>query len=92
MLELGVHRGARLLQQRPQLGVRRAGDEGVVDGADARARLEAAVVPGHPEACSLAESLMSELVGVPVTERCDKGERPRCCFEVPLTGPRPGGD
>ncbi|HEX2189392.1 MAG TPA: ArsR family transcriptional regulator [Longimicrobiaceae bacterium] len=44
----------------------------------------AAVVPDHPEACSLAESLMTELVGVPVRERCDKGESPHCCFEVPL--------
>lgn len=51
----------------------------------------AAVVPGHPEVCSLAESLMSELVGAPVTERCDKGGRPRCCFRVPLAGAGAGG-
>lgn len=44
----------------------------------------AALVPDHPQVCHLAETLLSELVGVPVREHCDKGERPRCCFEVPL--------
>ncbi len=41
------------------------------------------VVPDHPEACRLAEALLSELVGQPVTERCERGEQPRCRFEVP---------
>ena len=41
-----------------------------------------AVVPGHPEVCRLGESLLTELAGVPVHEHCDRGERPRCCFEV----------
>jgi predicted ArsR family transcriptional regulator len=44
----------------------------------------AAVVPGNPQVCHLAETLLSELVGVPVREHCQKGERPRCCFEIPL--------
>lgn len=44
----------------------------------------AAVVPGNPEVCHLAETLLSELIGVPVREHCQKGEIPRCCFEVPL--------
>ena len=44
----------------------------------------AAVVPGNPQVCHIAETLLSELVGVPVRERCQKGERPRCCFEIPL--------
>lgn len=44
----------------------------------------AAVVPDHPRVCKLAESLLTELVGVPVREQCDKGDRPRCCFEIPL--------
>ncbi len=42
----------------------------------------AAVTPEHPEVCRLAEALITELAGVPVRERCDRGERPRCCFEV----------
>ena len=44
----------------------------------------AALVPGHPEVCRLAEALLAEIVGVPVREHCDKGERPRCCFEISL--------
>jgi predicted ArsR family transcriptional regulator len=43
-----------------------------------------AVVAGHPQVCSLAEELLSSLIGVPVREVCDRGERPRCAFEVPL--------
>lgn len=42
----------------------------------------AAVVPDHPEVCRMAETLLIELVGVPIYEHCDRGERPRCCFEV----------
>lgn len=40
------------------------------------------VVPSHPEVCRLAEALLTELAGVPVHEHCDRGENPRCCFEV----------
>lgn len=46
----------------------------------------AGLVPKHPEVCKLTEALLSEIVGVPVREQCDKGERPRCCFEIPLGG------
>ena len=42
----------------------------------------AAVTPDHPEVCRMAETLVTEVSGVPVYERCDRGERPRCCFEV----------
>lgn len=41
-----------------------------------------AVVPGHPEVCRPAEALLTAITGVPVYERCDRGEIPRCCFEV----------
>ena len=40
------------------------------------------VTPDHPEVCRMAETLITELAGVPVYEHCDRGERPRCCFEV----------
>ena len=43
--------------------------------------LSAAVVE-HPEVCELAEALVSEIIGAPVREHCDRGERPKCCFEV----------
>ena len=45
----------------------------------------AAVTPDHPEVCRMAETLISELAGVPIQERCDRGARPRCCFEVAPT-------
>src|SRR5207237_891167 len=42
----------------------------------------AAAVPGHPEVCSLAETMLSELVGVPVKEHCERDGTLRCCFQV----------
>ncbi len=42
----------------------------------------AAAVSEHPEVCQLAEALMSEIVGVPVQERCDRDGPPRCRFEI----------
>jgi predicted ArsR family transcriptional regulator len=43
----------------------------------------AAAAPGHPAVCRLAAALLSDVIGVPVLERCEPGEPPRCCFEVP---------
>jgi predicted ArsR family transcriptional regulator len=42
----------------------------------------AGVAPDHPEVCRMAETLLTELAGVPVYEHCDRGDRPRCCFEI----------
>ncbi len=42
----------------------------------------ATVVQGHPVVCRLAETLLSELVGVPVQEHCEYEGIPRCCFTV----------
>lgn len=45
------------------------------------------VVRDHPEACVLAAALVSEIVGRPVREECDRaGEVPRCRFEVEAGG------
>ena len=41
-----------------------------------------AVTAHHPEACLIAEALLSEIVGVPVKELCHHGEAPHCCFEI----------
>ena len=49
----------------------------------------AAVSPEHPEACRMVEAMIAELVGVRVRERCERGEKPRCCFEV---GPAASSD
>lgn len=43
----------------------------------------AAAVEGSPDACLLAETLLSDLIGVPVRQVCDQGPPPRCRFEVP---------
>jgi predicted ArsR family transcriptional regulator len=42
----------------------------------------AAAVVEHPEVCELAEALVAEVVGLPVKERCARGESPKCCFEI----------
>jgi predicted ArsR family transcriptional regulator len=47
--------------------------------------LYAAVVE-HPEVCELAEELVAAIVGVAVRERCDRGEAPKCCFELKNPG------
>ena len=42
----------------------------------------AAITGKHRGVCLAMESLVTELIGVPVHECCDREERPRCCFEV----------
>jgi predicted ArsR family transcriptional regulator len=42
----------------------------------------AALVPAHPEVCAVAQGLVAALVGEPVRERCEKGPRPCCRFEL----------
>jgi len=42
----------------------------------------AAATANHPEACLLAESLLTEIIGTAVKEHCIRGPTPSCCFEV----------
>lgn len=42
----------------------------------------AASVREHPEVCQLAEALLSEIIGVPVRETCDRKGTPRCRFQI----------
>ncbi|HEX5604403.1 MAG TPA: ArsR family transcriptional regulator [Pyrinomonadaceae bacterium] len=42
----------------------------------------AAAVAVHPEVCRLAETLVAEIVKVPVVECCDREGRPKCRFEI----------
>ena len=44
--------------------------------------LLSAAVHGRPDVCRTMESLLAELVEAPVRECCERGERPRCCFEI----------
>lgn len=41
-----------------------------------------AVTAGHPELCELGKALVEEVVGEPVTECCQRGDHPRCSFEI----------
>ena len=45
----------------------------------------AAATAKHPEACLIAESLLTEIIGTPVKERCHRGPDPSCCFEILAT-------
>ena len=45
-----------------------------------------AVTAGHPELCELGKALVQEVVGEPVTECCQRGDHPRCAFEISGTG------
>lgn len=44
--------------------------------------LLAAAVSGQPHVCWAMESLLTEVIGAPVHECCNRGEHPRCCFEI----------
>lgn len=63
---------------------------GIVDVEEAAGQLVlrgfscplADAVRALPATCHAAESLVAELVGVPVKEHCDRGDRPRCRFEL----------
>ena len=48
--------------------------------------LLAEAVHGRPEVCRAMESLLTELLEAPVKECCERGERPRCCFEIASGG------
>ena len=78
------HRVDRALAVLGELGGLAEAEEGedgfIIRGASCPL---AAAVPGHPEICHLAETLLSDLIGVPVAECCQRGDHPRCCFAVP---------
>jgi predicted ArsR family transcriptional regulator len=42
----------------------------------------AALTGKHPAVCLALESLLTELIGTPVRECCDRTARPKCCFEI----------
>ena len=45
----------------------------------------AAAVEGNPDTCLVAETLLSDLIGVPGHQVCNQGPPPRCRFEVAAT-------
>ena len=46
----------------------------------------AALTGKHPAVCLAMESLVTEVVGVDVSECCDRTGRPKCCFEIKGNG------
>jgi predicted ArsR family transcriptional regulator len=40
------------------------------------------IVNKHPKLCIVVEALVGALLGREVQERCQRGERSRCCFLV----------
>ena len=68
---------------------------GIVDVEDADGTLTlqgyscplADAVRAHPATCHAVQALVAELMGVPVTECCDKGDQPRCRFTLGDSSP-----
>jgi predicted ArsR family transcriptional regulator len=59
--------------------VERRGPEWVIQGYGCPL---SAVASDHAEVCCLAESLVAEITGMPTTEFCARGDRPRCAFRI----------
>jgi predicted ArsR family transcriptional regulator len=49
------------------------------------------VVPAHPKLCVVAEEMVGELLGRPVRETCERGDRPKCRFVADGGGGGSGG-
>lgn len=79
-IALRVAGASRLLQE---LGapneIERATDTVRIRGVGC---LLAAAVHDQPHVCHAMESLLEELLETPVKECCERGDHPRCCFEI----------
>jgi predicted ArsR family transcriptional regulator len=42
----------------------------------------AVAVASHPEVCGMMETLLADVLGVPVRQRCQTGPPPQCRFEI----------
>jgi predicted ArsR family transcriptional regulator len=78
-LRLRVAHGAALLNDLGGLAeVEDDGNQLWIQGFDC----PLAAAAGHVEACRLAETLLTEVIGNSVCERCDRSNPPRCRFAV----------
>jgi predicted ArsR family transcriptional regulator len=83
-LEARVRAASSLLEELGGLNVLdREGDGWVIRGHGC---LLAEATHGRPEVCRAMSSFLTELVEAPVHECCERGERPRCCFEIRVAG------
>lgn len=80
-LEARVKKAAALLDALGGVTEVEARNDGVIAIRGFSCPLGAAV-QGHPEVCTTVETMLSEVIGVPVHECCERGDRPKCCFEV----------
>jgi predicted ArsR family transcriptional regulator len=39
-------------------------------------------VKEHPDACRVLRSMLETILDAPVTDHCDRGDPPRCCFAI----------
>ena len=79
-VEARVHRAVRVLEAiGGSAEVEKQDDKFVIRGNGCPL---AAAVSVHPEVCRLAETLVGEIVRVPVHEFCDREGRPKCRFEI----------
>ena len=46
----------------------------------------AAVTGNHTEVCQMVQTLISEIAGMPVRQKCHRTPTPKCCFELTLPG------
>jgi predicted ArsR family transcriptional regulator len=53
----------------------------VIQGYNCPLAVAAAI---DPQVCKLAESLLADVTGLPVTERCEHADGPHCQFEISL--------
>jgi predicted ArsR family transcriptional regulator len=80
-IEDRVKRASALLDALGGVTEVKTGDDGVLAIRGFSCPLGAAV-HGHPEVCAAVETMLSDVIGAPVRECCERGDRPRCCFEV----------
>jgi predicted ArsR family transcriptional regulator len=59
--------------------VEQQGDGYVIHGRNC---LLSAAVHGRPEVCRAMQTVLADLLETPVRECCERGERPRCRFEI----------
>jgi len=91
---LGVALGGRArgsMRERAEVAasvLRELGGDVDITSEDGALRLRSAGCPlssavsRRPETCRAVEAMVSEVVGAPVRECCDRSGRPRCCFTV----------
>ena len=86
----GAHQGASPRQRMESAAAvfRNLGADAEVQETSAGWRLQgygcplSAVTSGHAEMCELGKALVEEVVGGPVKECCQRGDHPRCAFEI----------